>query len=105
MTESLEPPDAPRDSPDPEVREFWDKTMPASMIATTFLKNGSSKIKPAHVVFVSSSPSLVTMFLFSRSLALERNSKGLSFESSIGRLSLKATFELKDMIQADGAGL
>lgn len=72
--------------------------MQDQMIQITSLRiKGRDAISPAHVRMLPTGKGLTALFLFPRSIELPGDAKEAAFETSMGRMVIKAKFSFKDM--------
>jgi hypothetical protein len=89
----------------PEQREERRKAMDARMIAATSLTHGGQPVNPERVESVTGSSGRVRLFLFPRSLDLDKSTDELNFQTAMGPMAIKTKFNLKDMSQSSEPGL
>ena len=92
----------PSAPPGPETRR---KAMDARLIAITSLTRAGQPIAPERVESVKGSGGRVRLFLFPRSLALDKSTEELAFQTALGPMAVKTKFNLKDMSQSAEPGL
>ena len=69
------------------------------------LKRAGQPVAPERVESVKGSEGRVRLFLFPRSLALDKSTEELGFETALGPMLVKAKFNLKEMAQSSEPGL
>ena len=90
----------------PSQAEERRKQMQARVVEATSLRRGGGDSRaPERVESLKGSGGRVTLFLFSRALALENGGKEVNFETSLGPMVIKAKFNLKEMSQGAMQGL
>jgi hypothetical protein len=89
----------------PEQAETRRKAMDARLIAITSLTRAGQPIAPERVESVKGSGGRVRLFLFPRSLALDKSTEELAFQTALGPMAVKTKFNLKDMSQSAEPGL
>jgi hypothetical protein len=91
---------------DPAKAEERRKAMQARQLEATSIKRGPDAVHPERIIdHLQSNSGMVTLYLFPRSQKLEEGIKELSFETSMGPMSVKAKFNLKEFDQASLKGL
>jgi len=89
----------------PEQVETRRKAMDARLIEVTSLTRAGQPIAPERVESVKGSGGRVRLFLFPRSLALDKSTEELAFQTALGPMAVKTKFNLKDMSQSSEPGL
>ena len=96
---------APNADQTPEQVETRRKAMDARLIAVTSLTRAGQPIAPERVESVKGSGGRVRLFLFPRTLALDKSTEELAFQTALGPMAVKTKFNLKDMSQSSAPGL
>ncbi|MGC9999486.1 MAG: hypothetical protein ABSE21_05265, partial [Bryobacteraceae bacterium] len=89
----------------PEQVETRRKAMDARLIAVTSLTRAGQPIAPERVESLKGFEGRVRLFLFPRSLALDKSTEELAFQTALGPMAIKTKFNLKDMSQSSEPGL
>ena len=89
----------------PEQVETRRKAMDARLIAVTSLTRAGQATAPERVESLKGFEGRVRLFLFPRSLALDKSIEELAFQTALGPMAVKTKFNLKDMSQSSEPGL
>jgi hypothetical protein len=89
----------------PEQAEARRKAMDARLIQVTSLTRAGQPVPPERIESATGSRGRVRLFLFPRTLALDKSTEELAFQTALGPMAIKTKFNLKDMSQGSEPGL